>query len=46
MIRQEKKASIPMERASRHFNYASWVVSAVFYGVYIAGLISLLISNS
>lgn len=40
MVWLEKKSGVPMPRVSKHFIYASWVVSLVFYGSFVVALFS------
>jgi hypothetical protein len=40
LVRLEKKSGVPMQRVSKHFIYASWTVSLLFYGIIIIGLFS------
>jgi hypothetical protein len=39
MLMAEKRSGVPMLRVSRHFLYASLVVGAVFYGMFIVSLL-------
>jgi hypothetical protein len=40
MLVIEKKSRVPMQRVSRHFIYASLLVSLLSYGLFVAALLS------
>lgn len=40
MLVIEKRSRVSIPRVSRHFIYASLVVSAIFYGVFVVALLS------